>query len=188
MLTFPLLCYRNPLASAPFKSVRVDALVAVKIIKHATQSFPGTVTGQLLGMDIDGVLQVTNSFPFVANAADTSDDSPTSAVVAPRAKTTQPYQNEMIKYLREVNVDANIAGWYQSANMGNFINANFVENQYHYQSQINERTVALVYDSARSSQGGMALKAYRLTPQFMAAFKEGKFTTERYARFSILQT
>jgi len=130
-------------------------------------------------MDVDGVLQITNSFPFTASSASDSDDSPGSAAAAPRAKSTQAYQNEMIKYLREVNVDANVVGWYGSANMGNFINTNFVENQYHYQSQMNEKTVALIYDGARSSQGGMALKAYRLTPQFMAAFKDGKFTSER---------
>jgi translation initiation factor 3 subunit H len=84
----------------------------------------------------------------------------------------------MIKFLREVNVDAQGVGWYMSANMGNFVNSNFIENQHFYQRAADEKTVALVFDASRSSQGSLSLKAYRLSTGFMAAFKEGKFTTE----------
>ncbi|MCJ1347868.1 hypothetical protein MMC31_006098 [Peltigera leucophlebia] len=135
-------------------------------------------------MDIGSTLQVTNSFPFP-----TIDLPPTDghhdnnaasnlAAAAPRAKANAAYQIEMIKKLREVNVDANNVGWYTSANLGNFVNMNMVDNQYHYQKELNERTVALVHDVSRSSQGGLSLRAYRLSPAFMAANKEGKFTTE----------
>ena len=85
----------------------------------------------------------------------------------------------MIKYLREVNVDANNVGWYTSANMGNFVNVSMVENQYSYQKEANERTVALVHDVSRSSQGALSLRAFRLSPAFMAAYKENKFNTEK---------
>jgi len=137
----------------------------MKIIKHSSQTFPTTATGSLVGMDVNGTLQITNSFPF-----------PT---VAPRAKANAAYQNEMIKFLREVNVDANNVGWYTSTSMGNFVNTNTIENQYFYQKEMNERTVALVHDVSRSSQGSLSLRAFRLSPGFMAAHKEGKFTTER---------
>jgi translation initiation factor 3 subunit H len=63
--------------------------------------------------------------------------------------------------------------------MGNFVNTNTIENQYFYQKEMNERTVALVHDVSRSSQGSLSLRAFRLSPGFMAAHKEGKFTTER---------
>jgi len=53
-----------------------------------------------------------------------------------------------------------------------------IENLYHYQKDINEHAVVLVYDVSRSIQGAMSLKAFRLSPAFMAAFKEQKFTTE----------
>jgi len=36
-----------------------------------------------------------------------------------------------------------------------------------------------VHDVSRSSQGALSLRAFKLSPAFMAAFKEGKFTTER---------
>jgi translation initiation factor 3 subunit H len=158
----------------------------MKIIKHATSAFPTTATGSIVGMDVNGCLEVTNSFPFPAvdiPAADShhSDTNTASnlAAAAPRAKANVAYQNEMIRALREVNVDANNVGWYMSANMGNFINTNMIENQYPYQKEMNERTVALIHDVSRSSQGSLSLRAFRLSPSFMAANKEGKFTTER---------
>lgn len=157
----------------------------MKVIKHCSQTLPTTATGFLVGMDLLSTLQVTNSFPFP-----TIDLPPTDghhdnnaasnlAAAAPRAKANAAYQIEMIKKLREVNVDANNVGWYTSANLGNFVNANMIENQYHYQKELNERTVALVHDVSRSSQGSLSLHAFRLSSAFMAAFKEGKFTTER---------
>ena len=159
----------------------------MKIIKHCSQSFPLITTGFLVGMDAKSTLEVTNSFPFP-----TVDPPPTDtyhdnnnisqlAAAAPRSKANGIYQNEMIKKLREVNVDANNVGWYTSANLGNFVNMNMIENQFHYQKELNERTVALVHDVSRSSQGSLSLRAFRLSPAFMLAYKENKFTVERYA-------
>ena len=157
----------------------------MKIIKHCSQTFPTITTGSLVGMDVNGTLQVTNTFPFPTvdiPATDSYHDNNAAsnyAAAAPRAKANTTYQAEMIRNLREVNVDANNVGWYTSANMGNFINANMIENQYYYQKELNERTVAIVHDVSRSSQGSLSLRAFRLSPAFMAAYKEGKFTTER---------
>ena len=157
----------------------------MKIIKHCSQAFPTVATGSLVGMDVNGTLQVTNTFPFPTidlPATDSYHDNnaPSNyAAAAPRAKANTTYQAEMIRNLREVNVDANNVGWYMSANMGNFINANMIENQYYYQKELNERTVAIVHDVSRSSQGGLSLRAFRLSTAFMTAYKEGKFTTER---------
>jgi translation initiation factor 3 subunit H len=134
-------------------------------------------------MEKNGVLEITNSFPFPEVSATQSEGQNEStanlAASAPRLKQNLAYGNEMIKFLREVNVDANNVGWYTSTSMGNFVNLNTVENQYFYQTQPNERTVALIYDVSRSSQGSLNLRAYRLSPAFVTAYKEGKFTTER---------
>ncbi|KAI9674738.1 MAG: hypothetical protein M1817_001642 [Caeruleum heppii] len=169
---------------APLKAVQVEALAVMKIIKHCSQTFPTTATGSLVGMDVNNVLQVTNTFPFptVELPSDSShhDSNASSnfAAAAPRTKANVSYQTEMIKAFREVNVDANNVGWYTSANMGNFVNANTIENQFFYQKEMNERTVALVHDVSRSSQGSLSLRAFRLSPAFMTQYKEGKFTTE----------
>lgn len=43
----------------------VDVVQAVlKIIKHCNEFSPALVTGQLLGLDVGSVLEVTNCFPF----------------------------------------------------------------------------------------------------------------------------
>ena len=86
----------------------------------------------------------------------------------------------MIKYLREVNVDAQAVGWYISTSMGNFVNQNFIENQYFFQKATDEKMVALVFDASKSSAGSLNLKAYRLSPTFMVSYRDGKFSTERY--------
>ena len=135
-------------------------------------------------MDNKGVLEVTNAFPFptvdlpVTDGHHDNNAAANYAAAAPRAKSNAVYQNEMIRNLREVNIDANNVGWYTSTNMGNFVNLNLIENQYYYQKDLNERTVALVHDVSRSSQGSLSLRAFRLSPPFMTAYKENKFTTD----------
>jgi hypothetical protein len=42
----------------------VSIQVALKIIKHCKECMPALVTGQLLGLDIGSILEVTNCFPF----------------------------------------------------------------------------------------------------------------------------
>ncbi|OCT51886.1 Eukaryotic translation initiation factor 3 subunit H [Cladophialophora carrionii] len=169
----------------PLQAVQLEALVVMKVIKHCASRFPTVATGSLVGMDReDGTLEITNTFPFpVVDLPPEAqfDNQPqhfNAAASAPRAKANTAYQAEMIRMLREVNVDANNVGWYTSANLGNFVNSNFIENQYFYQKELNEKTVALVHDVSRSSQGILSIRAYRLSPQFMTAYKENKFTTE----------
>lgn len=158
----------------------------MKVAKHCSATFPTTATGSIVGMDENGVSNITNSFPFPTIDGATVDshshqnhqnDASALAAAAPRQKSNVAYQTEMIRQLKEVNVDANNVGWYTSATMGNFINLSFIENQYHYQKE-NDHTVALVYDTSKSSQGHLTLRAFRLTTVFMNAYKEGKFTTE----------
>ncbi|KAK2755872.1 hypothetical protein FQN54_005668 [Arachnomyces sp. PD_36] len=174
----------------PLKAVQVEALVVMKVIKHCSQTFPTTATGSIVGMDVNGTLQITNSFPFpVVDAPAEShvenNATPNAAASAPRAKANAVYQAEMIKMLREVNTDANNVGWYTSSNMGNFVNLNVIENQYFYQKEMNERTVCLVHDASRSAQGALSLRAFRLSPQFMTAFKENKFTGEHLQKSNL---
>ncbi|EXJ85076.1 eukaryotic translation initiation factor 3 subunit H [Capronia epimyces CBS 606.96] len=177
---------------APLKAVQLEALVVMKVIKHCANRSPTTATGSLVGMDVNGTLEITNTFPFpvvdLPAEAQYEQQHFNSAAAAPRAKSNTAYQAEMIRMLREVNVDANNVGWYTSANLGNFVNANFIENQYHYQKELNERTVALVHDVSRSSQGILSIKAFRLSPQFMVAYKENKFTTENLLKSGLKYT
>lgn len=84
--------------------------------------------------------------------------------------------NHMIHCLKDVGVDNNVVGWYQSAYLGTFLNSQLTETQFAYQKQLNDRSIVLIHDICTSSAGNLNLKAYRLTPSFLAAQREGKFT------------
>jgi translation initiation factor 3 subunit H len=63
------------------------------------------VTGSLLGLATEsGVLEITQAFPSPDNGKDDEVDD--------------DFQLEMMRMLREVNVDNNCAGWYQSMYLG----------------------------------------------------------------------
>ncbi|KAF9439215.1 hypothetical protein BGZ76_008581 [Entomortierella beljakovae] len=154
--------------TVPIHSVQLDAMVVLKIVKHCRESTPATVTGQLMGLDVNGVLEVTHSFPMPKNQE--SEDFEGSQ-----------YQLQMMRCLREVNVDDNSVGWYQSTNLGNFMNQSLIEHQFEFQQALN-KSVLIIHDVARSSMGNLNLRALRLTPAFMKLYKEKKFTTEALAK------
>ncbi|KAF9347210.1 hypothetical protein BGX34_003311 [Mortierella sp. NVP85] len=154
--------------NVPITSVQLDAMVVLKIVKHCRESAPATVTGQLMGLDVNGVLEVTHSFPMPKNQE--SEDFEGSQ-----------YQLQMMRCLREVNVDDNSVGWYQSTSMGNFMNQSLIEHQFEFQQALN-KSVLIIHDVARSSMGNLNLRALRLTPSFMKLYKDKKFTTEALAK------
>ena len=58
--------------------VLVDANVLLKIAKHARDSSPESVTGQLLGIDGKTDVEISNCFPFPnadSNAFDDDEDA-----------------------------------------------------------------------------------------------------------------
>ncbi|EIE77692.1 hypothetical protein G6F46_001652 [Rhizopus delemar] len=152
----------------PLRTVQLDGLVVLKIIKHCRESYPNDVTGQLLGLDDKSVLEVTNCFPFPSDG-----DEDTSA----------QYQLDMMRCLRAVNVDNNTVGWYRSAHLGNFVDLSLIETQYSYQNSLSAQSVVLIHDVSKSAaQGNLSIRAFRLTDAFMKAYEAKKFTTESLAQ------
>ncbi|XP_065061841.1 eukaryotic translation initiation factor 3 subunit H-like [Rhopilema esculentum] len=152
------------------EAVQIEGLVALKIIRHCYEEGPSEIAqGVLLGLVVDKKLEITNCFPFPR-----SEDDESSEV---------QYQMEMMRKLREVNVDHLHVGWYQSTYLGSFLNKNFVEAQYNYQSSI-EESVVLVYDPLKTLQGMLSFKAYRLTPLLMELYRSGEkaFTPDGLAK------
>ncbi|KAG9307258.1 hypothetical protein G9A89_017086 [Geosiphon pyriformis] len=154
--------------NVPLESVQLDGLVILKIIKHCREFFPTAVTGQLLGLDMSGVLEVTNCFPLPSSKSDDENEIVDGA----------RYQVEMMRCLRDVNVDHNTVGWYQSTYLGSFVTNKFIETQFSYQQTLNNKSVVIVHDVSRSTHGNLSLRAFRFTQAFMEAQKEGKFITE----------
>eukprot|EP00698_Gefionella_okellyi_P021510 TRINITY_DN6996_c0_g1_i1.p1 TRINITY_DN6996_c0_g1~~TRINITY_DN6996_c0_g1_i1.p1 ORF type:complete len:349 (+),score=79.58 TRINITY_DN6996_c0_g1_i1:46-1047(+) len=144
--------------------VVIDGLAILKIIKHCRENLPSLVTGQLLGLDFDGRLEVTNCFAFPQQKEESNDE------------VGAEYQLEMMRCLREVNVDNNTVGWYQSTYLGSFINDALIETQFNYQANISA-CVCIIYDPLRTAQGTLSLKAIRLTDAFMQMHKSKDFST-----------
>jgi len=88
------------------------------------------------------------------------------------------YQIEMMRCLREVNVDNNTVGWYQSSSFGSYQTTEMIETFVSYHESI-RKCICLVYDPQRSGRGQLALKAVRLKDSFIDHFKEQKLTGAR---------
>jgi translation initiation factor 3 subunit H len=148
-------------------SVQIDATALLKIVKHCTdrQSY---VTGQLLGVDVDNVLHVTSSFPFLSKSSDETEE---------QAAEAADYQLSMLRSLRALHYDANTIGWYQSSYLGSFWNQTLIESQYNYQKSL-PHAVILVFDSTKINHGTLGVSALHLTQQFMKLYEEKKFTME----------
>ncbi|ORY99098.1 hypothetical protein BCR43DRAFT_471680 [Syncephalastrum racemosum] len=155
-------------ASEPLEAVQLEGLVVLKIIKHCRESYPNDVTGQLLGLDEKGTLEVTNCFPF---PSDTDENA------------SAQYQLDMMRCLRAVNVDNNTVGWYRSSHLGNFVDLNLIETQYSYQNSLGTQSCVIIHDVSKSAaQGNLSLRAFRLTETFMKQYESKKFTTESLAK------
>ncbi|OLQ00161.1 Eukaryotic translation initiation factor 3 subunit H [Symbiodinium microadriaticum] len=113
---------------------------------------------QLLGMDVGNVLQLTHSFGYVQKGAETETQGQIDEGVQ--------FQMDTLRKLREVNVDSNTVGWYQTTHLGQFINKDVIHSQHTFQSEI-PRSVLVVYDSLQAAIGKPSFKALQLTKEFM---------------------
>ncbi|TYH55520.1 hypothetical protein ES332_D09G240700v1 [Gossypium tomentosum] len=150
---------------SPLRVVQIEGLVILKIIKHCKEFSPALVTGQLLGLDVGSVLEVTNCFPFPIREED-------EEIEADGAN----YQLEMMRCLGVV------FPWhifrYQSTILGSYQTVELIETFMNYQENI-RRCVCIIYDPSRSNQGVLALKALKLSDSFMELYRANSFTGEK---------
>lgn len=165
---------RNIESESTISYIQIDGLVVLKIIKHCQEEGAGVIDvaqGVLVGLGVDGRLEITNCFPIPRHTDDEDFDE-------------MEYQVEMMRRLRNVNADHLHIGWYQSTPFGNFFNKPFVESQFTYQNSI-EESVVVIYDPVKTTRGFLSLKAYRLTPAAMKLYKEGEFSPEMLQKIHI---
>lgn len=162
----------------PITKVQLEGLVVMKVIKHCQENFPMTVMGQLLGMDMDETLEITNCYPFMSQPGGIAGAGPDGIDLAAFEREQQQYQRDMMWCVREVNIDHQVVGWYQStgSQMGSFLSLQWIETQYNYQNNLNN-IVCLVYDPVRTEEGTLSIHAYRLTKQFMDVMRKNDFTS-----------
>jgi len=155
--------------SSSIDIVQIDGLVVLKMITHARQNYPSEVTGLLLGLDIDGRLEVTNCIPQRNSENEDANEA---------------YQKEMMKALRKVNVDDNTVGWFVSTFRSSFFSMAMIEAQYSYQSVL-PTSVCLLLDPYRKGSHELGLRAYRLTENFMKVFAGQDFTHSSFSRHGV---
>lgn len=82
----------------------------------------------------------------------------------------------MLKMLREVNVDNNCVGFYQSISLGTFNTAKLVEEQFTYQADVTDLQVAvlILFDPIQTTRGNLVLKCLRLTNEAVEMIQNGK--------------
>lgn len=87
------------------------------------------------------------------------------------------FQLQMMRCLREINVDNNMVGWYTSAVSGSY---QVVENIKSYIDYIEnlEHCICIVYDITAAHSGVPGVKAIRLTDSFVEAYRKGALTIE----------
>lgn len=152
--------------------VVLESLVVLKILKHCKENLFEAAAGQLLGLEVENKLEVTNSFPFPnkLSTEETEEDAEDTSAAE--------YQVEMMRCLREVNVDHNTVGWYFSTYMNSFHSATTIDTQFNYQDRI-PNAVMIACDPLKTiTQGALGLKAYRLTSSFMELYRSVSFTKE----------
>ncbi len=145
------------LNGGPLKEVTLGLQALLKIMQHARESQPQAATGQLLGMESDSILEVTDMFPFAAAIQDEMEQ--------------ENYQLGMIKSLRDVNVDHNTVGWYQTCSLDGFISPALVEAQLNYQATI-PNSIVIIYDHLQSTRGPPAIRALRLRADFISLYRD----------------
>lgn len=191
----------------PVESLKVDSLAVMKIIKHAREvtlpGFTAAASGQLLGIDSAGVLNISDAFPLPPGSLG-------SNVEGEDKQTTQNnisrYTASILPRLSALGSDANIVGFYCSTINGQHCaTPGFIEMLISMQiggtpatgtkaakSNISVRSkitggkgVALVYDLASAGEGTVNLRGYRLSKEFVETYKSGRFDSQNLANHKL---
>lgn len=174
-------------ANERVKEVHIEGLALLKIVKHCHDSLPQMVTGSLLGLVEagKGILEVTHAFPFPESRANKNDPRSAASIAGGDDEDGgmggggldgHEYQLEMMRMLREVNVDNNCVGWYQSMYLGIYSTAALLENQWSYQTDLSPNAVVILYDPMQTAHGNLMIHCYRLTEECLEYKSQTKNT------------
>lgn len=188
--------------SSHIQSVKMSSVSILRIISHCTRlnNQKSSSSGSLLGIDIDGVLEITNCIPFpetlsLDNSNQYNNDnfveelSPLASLAATNqtqkkaskvsnsdVKDASSFAAAMIKQLKLVNVDSNTVGWYKSTDYGKYCTPDIIKAQFELQDDIEKqygiaKSVLIVFDPQHSVNGALFIKALRLTDSFMKSYR-----------------
>ena len=164
-----------PTTKDEVKEVHVDGLVVLQIIQHIESTLPALGKGCLLGLGENNILEVTHSFgtPLEPQSLDEKKEAHENGDLF-----GEDYEREMMKLLRDVNVDSNCVGWFKACELGSFIDRDgaLISEMLSYQEEF-PLSVLFLYDPHRTRSGHLSLKALRLKNQFVQDYaNKKKFT------------
>ncbi|KAG1899142.1 translation initiation factor 3 subunit 3 [Suillus fuscotomentosus] len=148
-------------AEIPLTCVQLDGIVITKILKHSREAFSTTAHGLLLGLDLDGILEVSNSFAL-PNHHNDDDEKATKSIAR--------YQQSMLRSLKEVQGDDNVVGFYQATSLGAFFNQSLIDTQAIHQDRLRHGGVVVVHDISQTARGNASFP-------FMDAYRRANFST-----------
>ncbi|KIY71660.1 hypothetical protein CYLTODRAFT_345572 [Cylindrobasidium torrendii FP15055 ss-10] len=166
-------------ADIPLTGVQLDGMVVSKILKHAREAPASSAHGLLLGLDLNGTLEISNSFALPQYSGD--DDDKTS-------KMSARYQASMLRSLREVQADDSVVGFYQATTLGAFFSQSLVETQAIHQDKLRHGGVVVIHDITSTARGNASFRAFRLTSAFMDAYKRKNFNSASLAAHKLTFT
>ncbi|KAI8843965.1 hypothetical protein BJ741DRAFT_589680 [Chytriomyces cf. hyalinus JEL632] len=177
------------LETVPVEIVQLDALAVLSIVKHSQAQGHGLysgpdrhndrndtsasthvgVHGSLLGLDISGVLEVTNSVAAVGGHM--------AVTVGEQENLTPAAQHHvrMLEGLERIGYDANVVGLYVCAPMAAFWTLALLEVVAALQMRA-PHAVLVVYDPVRTAHGNLALRALRLSQKTLDLMAAKKFS------------
>lgn len=116
--------------------------------------------------------KIINRTTIITLQSTTLDDDPDGGIEG------ESYQLDMMRCLREINVDNNMVGWYQSTISGSYQVVEIIDTFVNYLENL-ERCICIVYDVNSALTGTIGVKAIRLSESFVTAYREGSLTIEK---------
>ncbi|CAH7690621.1 hypothetical protein PPACK8108_LOCUS26026 [Phakopsora pachyrhizi] len=189
----------------PVDSLTVDSLTVMKIIKHARElnvaGSSSLASGQLLGLDSAGVLNISDAFPLPPGSLTGGADSEERR----GSKAAARYTSSILPRLSALGADANIVGFYCSTVNGQHLSIpGFIETLVSMQidtvsnpapksvrfapgakKSAGGKGVALVYDVTSPVEGTLNLKAYRLSKNFIETYQSGRFDSRNLSNHKL---
>ncbi|KAF8821037.1 putative eukaryotic initiation factor-3, subunit 3 [Cardiosporidium cionae] len=175
-------------ANQKLRVVEIDGLVLAKIIKHCRDNYPTTVSGKLLGTDVNDKLEVTNCFPLPQkkdlNTALQREKAATPEEIDEKVEEEyEKYQEKMSELMHDVNVDCFAVGWYQTLTYSDFQNKETIDALVQYQGT-NDKAILLGYDPLLNATGRMAFKAYRASEKFRSIYYSHEGDSSKFNKLS----
>ena len=119
--------------------------------------------GIILGLDLDGVLEIEDSFALPGGETTLSQSS---------------YSSRLLQHLRDLETPDSPVGVYLSTSNGGFVTRTALDLLKAVEGMTKRgKGVLIVHDASRGNGGDLGIKAYRLTDGAREAAKQGKWDT-----------